>query len=244
MERLTTDKPVTEMSMAELAHNSCFAKDRNAMYRDYEKEYDAREFIRKIAKQYNTVYELDVDDDFFSDDDVFDETLLDWLQYDTDDMCGLIALFYRNMWAQADLYEVLKQYEGTGLTPEQIQQMSQMYQAKCEEINKLKSESLTGLELAQIWATLDHYEKLEEQGRLIELPCKVGDTVYSIVLNEIKEYTVFAINIGLRKTANSCAILVQNDRYANIGFETIDFGVTAFATREAAEKALEAMKQE
>lgn len=27
---------------------------------------------------------------------------------------------------------------------------------------------------------LAHYEDLEEQGRLIELPCKVGDTVYFI----------------------------------------------------------------
>jgi len=27
---------------------------------------------------------------------------------------------------------------------------------------------------------LAHYEDLEEQGRLIELPCKVGDTVYKL----------------------------------------------------------------
>ena len=27
---------------------------------------------------------------------------------------------------------------------------------------------------------LAHYEDLEEQGRLIELPCKIGDTVYGI----------------------------------------------------------------
>ena len=27
---------------------------------------------------------------------------------------------------------------------------------------------------------LAHYEDLEEQGKLIELPCKVGDTVYAI----------------------------------------------------------------
>lgn len=27
---------------------------------------------------------------------------------------------------------------------------------------------------------LQHYKDLEEQGRLIELPCKVGDTVYAI----------------------------------------------------------------
>lgn len=224
MERLTTDKPVSKMGMVELAHNSCFAKDRNAMYRDFEKEQDARDFIRKIVKQHRGSDEIDVDEDFFTDNDVFDETMMAWMQYGTEYMDGLIALFYRNLWAQADLYEGLKTYEVTGLTPDQIISMDKAYREKCEEVAKL--------------------EKLEEQGRLIELPCKVGDTVYSIVLNEIKEYTVFAINIGLRKTANSCAILVQNDRYANIGFETIDFGVTAFATREAAEKALEAMKQE
>ena len=27
---------------------------------------------------------------------------------------------------------------------------------------------------------LAHYEDLEEQGRLIELPCKIGDTVYVV----------------------------------------------------------------
>ena len=32
---------------------------------------------------------------------------------------------------------------------------------------------------------LAHYEDLEEQGRLIELPCAVGDTVWSIYKNEI-----------------------------------------------------------
>lgn len=32
----------------------------------------------------------------------------------------------------------------------------------------------------QMFEKLKHYEDLEEQGRLIELPCKVGDTVYVI----------------------------------------------------------------
>jgi hypothetical protein len=31
-----------------------------------------------------------------------------------------------------------------------------------------------------IFEKLAHYEDLEEQGRLIELPCKVGDTVWKI----------------------------------------------------------------
>ena len=33
-------------------------------------------------------------------------------------------------------------------------------------------------ELKEMIEKLAHYEDLEEQGRLIELPCKVGDTVY------------------------------------------------------------------
>lgn len=32
----------------------------------------------------------------------------------------------------------------------------------------------------QVFEKLQRYEDLEEQGRLIELPCKIGDTVYGI----------------------------------------------------------------
>lgn len=35
--------------------------------------------------------------------------------------------------------------------------------------------------LTEIYEKLAHYEDLEEQGRLITLPCAVGDTVYGIV---------------------------------------------------------------
>ena len=34
--------------------------------------------------------------------------------------------------------------------------------------------------LEEMLEKLAHYEELEEQGRLIELPCKIGDTVYGI----------------------------------------------------------------
>lgn len=33
--------------------------------------------------------------------------------------------------------------------------------------------------------TLGHYENLAEQGRLIELPCKIGDTVYAIINGKV-----------------------------------------------------------
>lgn len=37
------------------------------------------------------------------------------------------------------------------------------------------------ISLSKALSKLAHYEDLEEQGRLIELPCKIGDTIYYIL---------------------------------------------------------------
>lgn len=105
MERLTTNKEKSEMGMYELAHNSCYYKDGAARYRDFETDIDARELTRQLLKDYAD------GDDAFVDDDDFDEEMLELLMYGTSTTEGLIALFYRNMWAMADLRERLKEYE-------------------------------------------------------------------------------------------------------------------------------------
>nr|DAQ50781.1 MAG TPA: hypothetical protein [Caudoviricetes sp.] len=106
MERLTTNKSVADMSMIELAHNSCYADDeRNARYRDYDMEMDARDFARNLMVAL-------AEDELPLDDAEFDEEVLYNLMIDPfSDVRGLIALFYRNMWAMADLREKLKDYE-------------------------------------------------------------------------------------------------------------------------------------
>lgn len=106
MERLTTNKSVADMSMIDLAHNSCYAdEERNARYRDYEMEMDARDFARNLMVTL-------AKDELPVDDAEFDEEVLDNLTIDPfSDVRGLIALFYRNMWAMADLREKLKDYE-------------------------------------------------------------------------------------------------------------------------------------
>lgn len=49
MERLTTNKKVSEMEMVELAHNCCYEdEEHNARYRDFEMEMDARDFARNL----------------------------------------------------------------------------------------------------------------------------------------------------------------------------------------------------
>lgn len=114
--RLTTDKPTKEMSMYELAHNSCYTdKDGNTRYRDFDTDVDARVLARELLKQYAD------GDDAFTDDDNFDDEIMELLQYGTRTIEGLIALFYRNLLAMSDLRETLKQYEDLG-TVEELQQ--------------------------------------------------------------------------------------------------------------------------
>lgn len=105
MVRLTTNKNVSEMGMYELAHNCCYIKDSVARYRDFELDIDARELTRKLLIEHAE------DDDAFTSDEDFDEWMIDYLQDGMDSLEGLIALFYRNLWAMADLRERLKAYE-------------------------------------------------------------------------------------------------------------------------------------
>ena len=64
MKRLTTDKPTSEMNMVELAHNSCFAKNGEAYYRDFDGEISARDLARRLYKLF-TSEELSKDNDTF-----------------------------------------------------------------------------------------------------------------------------------------------------------------------------------
>lgn len=109
MERLTTRKPVSEMGMYELAHNSCYiGKDGAARYRDFDTDIDARDFARNLMC-YHDIWKINFDE--MTNDDAFDNEIMENLQYGTTNIEGLIALFYRNLWAMAELYETLKRYE-------------------------------------------------------------------------------------------------------------------------------------
>lgn len=60
---------------------------------------------------------------------------------------------------------------------------------------------------------LAHYEDLEEQGRLIELPCKIGDTVYGHFQcydgKEIRECKIIGIRACQFKANSECYYFVD-----------------------------------
>lgn len=106
MKRLTSNKATSDMSMIELAHNSCYTdENHNARYRDYELDIDSRELVKNLMK--------DMCGEDLSDipDEEFDEYMAEMLSVEMDSQIGLLALFYRNLWAMADLREKLKDYE-------------------------------------------------------------------------------------------------------------------------------------
>ena len=109
MERLTTNKPVSEMEWFELVHNCCYAdENRSARYRDFTDDIDARELARKLMYMYG---EWEIDNDAMLSDEIFDFEMADNLRYGIEEMKGLIAQFYLHLWVMAELREGLKYWE-------------------------------------------------------------------------------------------------------------------------------------
>ena len=80
-------------------------------------------------------------------------------------------------------------------------------------------------------------EDTEEQGALVKLPCKVGDSVFIIVGKDISKQ-------GIRKVEISDnGIIFKTNRRKRI-FNVSEFGKTVFLIREEAENKLEEMKNE
>ncbi len=87
------------------------------------------------------------------------------------------------------------------------------------------NEDCSGCAIEQCFQKLAEYEDLEEQGKLLKLPCAVGDTVYT--LNALPDGKTV-----IRETtadAFMCALCMLEGR----------FGKTIFLTAEEAEAALE-----
>ena len=81
---------------------------------------------------------------------------------------------------------------------------------------------------------LQHYKDLEEQGRLIELPCKIGDTVWDIKWwDDTTETRVIDGKTYFRR--------VMKHKVTKSKFKLFDydnFGKTVFLTKEEAKAAL------
>lgn len=99
-----------DMGMWELAHNFVFIKNREAWYRDFDREISVLDLMREIIKKHG-------DPESFVDmrDEELGEALMDSLQFGTDDIDGVFATLYMALWGMSEVREWLKAYETHGL---------------------------------------------------------------------------------------------------------------------------------
>lgn len=128
---------------------------------------------------------------------------------------------------QADFVDRLAAYEDTGLTPE-----------RCAEFARADAEGryivMRDAEQAGV-ARLRELAEADKDGRVVVLPCKVGDTVYFALSGRIIEKQVFSIVSFSKSTRIYCG---GTSEY----FRPEDIGKTFFLTSEEAEKALQKME--
>lgn len=136
-------------------------------------------------------------------------------------------------------WERLAAYEDTGLEPEKV-----LPKDKADEI-ALKLMRLADLENFCSYTRLRELAEADKDGRVVVPPCKVGDTVYEVTSRKtISEYRVKAIRVELFCTFIEWDIVAGFVDKSILGVPVNEIGKTVFLTREKAEKALEAKKNE
>lgn len=127
----------------------------------------------------------------------------------------------------------------------------------CEDICDDIECDCSKCELEKALEKLADYEDLEEQGLLVRLPCKVGDTVWVVTspINvfgydeydgdaEYEVYESFLSSVSYYASGEQFRIYAKvTNSFIAAYFRECDFGESIFLTREDAEKKLEEMEK-
>ena len=98
-------------------------------------------------------------------------------------------------------------------------------------------------QIAEWLEQLKEYQQLEEQGRLIKLPCKVGDTVYAIGFNNNKPIIYESVVLSILITEKEIAFNVKVDEFEiNSQLKQSMFDKTVFLTKAEAEAKLKELR--
>lgn len=138
--------------------------------------------------------------------------------------------------SQKQVWERLKAYEDTGLTPGEV-----LPKDKADEI-ALKLMRLADLESLCSYTRLRELAEADKDGRVVVLPCNLCDRLYEVTGRKtISVYKVRAIRVGLFGSFIEWDIVEGFVWQSLSGINAGEIGKTVFLTREEAEKALEAM---
>jgi hypothetical protein len=226
MHRLTTDNPTDNI---EASLNLFYVRDGDAFIRgggdapDYA-DISVTDFIRKTARALCPDMLLPESAEEIS------FAMAEYLFDGYEEPSGLIALLYTAAWSYAELRERLKAYEDTGLSPEKVSWMKEVVEAAFDN-DTSRIERAHNLHVA------------DKEGRVVVLPCKVGDTVYFVNAKQILEFAV--VGYAVDETGISWVYSEHVDKTGHTNERTFSpdrISKTTFLTREEAEKALAEME--
>lgn len=137
------------------------------------------------------------------------------------------------------LIERLAAYEDTGLTPEEV-----LPKDKADEI-AMKLMRLADLERLCSYDRLRELAEADKDGRVVVLPCKLGDTVW--IVGTVRK--LYSAKVRAFFCGHPSAVRGDDDgghihmiRTTECDIPMQEFGKTVFLTREEAEKALREME--
>lgn len=146
-------------------------------------------------------------------------------------MCRELPCPHGNNCTQKRVWERLKRYEDTGLTPELLNAPFTWATAM-----NLAAKPALGVEPGR----LRELAEADKAGRVVVLPCNVGDTVwrYGEDFGTVLPYTIDLISVVDKVCGYSANCNHNGELLDSIDFEDDDIGKDVFLTREEAEAAL------
>lgn len=130
-----------------------------------------------------------------------------------------------------------------------------------EKIAKARGLELESIESKQFWEhyqvrawlkELKQYKNLEEQGLLLRLPCKVGDTVWDNDFGKPCTYTITGFSFGtgedyIDEPVSEKEVVYYYSNYSGSitgSFAVSEIGKTVFLTQAEAERKLKEMERD
>lgn len=126
----------------------------------------------------------------------------------------------------------LAAYEDEGLTLADVKSMYAEWQAMMSALNGIGGG----------YARLRELAEADRDGRVVALPCKVGQRVFALLDTDKRISECEVKQIGMGNEIGFIGLEPIGARGRKYGVALNGFGKTVFLTREEAEKALEAMK--
>ena len=151
------------------------------------------------------------------------------------DKDGMAMMRERGGWKSGGI-DRLAAYEDSGLEPEEIIGLKNT----CEQLSGINDSLFKANQ--EMGKDMPEWKKAHDDGRLVVLPCKVGDTVYCPWAYDENKEIAFTEVESIKIYVNGRPLAFVEDWEIDMPMPTAfypeNFGKTVFLTREEAEKAL------